>query len=130
MKRSELVSHRAIGSMGEQKAVAYLLGLGWKIRATNFRCPHGEIDIVAEEPIGAESTLVFVEVKTRRSQKVSGLEAVGQRKQERLRNVALAYLTDWTEREDKQEPTFRFDVVEVLVFPDETYQITLHRGVF
>ena len=52
----------ASGQRGENVAARYLRNLGYKIIIRNFRCPLGEIDIIAKDG----RTLVFVEVKTRR----------------------------------------------------------------
>lgn len=53
------------GKQGEEEAVHFLKKLGYKIVERNFKKPQGDIDIVALEG----DTLVFVEVKTRYSQK-------------------------------------------------------------
>jgi Holliday junction resolvase-like predicted endonuclease len=50
-----------LGDRGENHAARYLRERGYKILLRNFRCPLGEIDIVARDG----RTLVFVEVKTR-----------------------------------------------------------------
>jgi len=52
-----------LGRRGEELAAAHLAGLGYEIVARNWRCPAGELDIVARQ--GA--TLVLVEVRARRS---------------------------------------------------------------
>lgn len=52
-----------LGRWGEQIAADYLRNQGYTILRTNMRTPHGEIDIVASQG----KTLVFVEVKTRKS---------------------------------------------------------------
>lgn len=55
-------SHRQkLGGEGEALAAAYLVGRGYHILERNYRCPLGEIDIIAQE----RETLTFVEVKTR-----------------------------------------------------------------
>ncbi|MFZ4438247.1 MAG: YraN family protein, partial [Syntrophales bacterium] len=51
------------GKKGEELAAAYLEEAGYRIIERNYRCLFGEIDMVAEEG----ETLVFVEVKSRRS---------------------------------------------------------------
>jgi putative endonuclease len=51
-----------IGRKGEELALRHLKRLGYRIVEQNYRCPLGEVDIVAREG----DTLVFVEVKTRR----------------------------------------------------------------
>lgn len=47
--------------MGEDAAARYLKKKGYKITARNYRTPHGELDIIAEN----KEYIVFVEVKTR-----------------------------------------------------------------
>lgn len=59
------VSTRASGIVGEESAIDYLQGKGYKIIGKNFRSRFGEIDIIALE----DGALVFVEVKTRWSNK-------------------------------------------------------------
>lgn len=51
------------GKLGEDLAYKFVQGLGYKILARNFRTRGGEIDIVAVDG----DTLVFIEVKTRSS---------------------------------------------------------------
>ena len=53
-----------LGRLGEELAGRFLRELGYQILTTNYRCPRGEVDIVAKD--GEE--VVFVEVRTRRSQ--------------------------------------------------------------
>ena len=61
-----------IGSFGEQLAVDHLQGLGLRIVARNWRCRYGELDIIAADD--ATATVVFVEVKTRTSDRFGGVE--------------------------------------------------------
>ncbi|MFD2772486.1 YraN family protein [Cellulomonas phragmiteti] len=53
----------AVGRYGEDVAAAFVARAGWTVLARNWRCPEGELDIVALD--GDE--VVAVEVKTRRS---------------------------------------------------------------
>lgn len=77
-----------LGRHGEQLAADHLRGLGWRVLERNWRCRHGEIDIVALD--GAE--LVVVEVKTRRSLAFGDpLEAVTDDKLTRLCVLAGAW---------------------------------------
>jgi putative endonuclease len=77
-----------LGRRGEQRAVEHLTALGWQILDRNWRCPLGELDIIADDA----GTTVVVEVKTR-----SGLgfghplDAVTPRKLARLRRLAGAW---------------------------------------
>jgi len=78
-----------LGRDGEDAAAAYLASLGFRILGRNVRGPAGEIDIIARD--GA--TLVFVEVKARRSRTFGpALGAVDLRKRKRLRAAAADYL--------------------------------------
>ena len=84
---------------------------GYKILATNYRCPLGEIDIIAKY----KKVIAFIEVKTRRSS-TFGLpqESVNQRKQYQLSKVALYFLKRYRLTKTKA----RFDVVSVLIDND------------
>ncbi len=96
----------ALGRKGEDLAAAFLQRQGYGILARNYRRRYGEIDIVAEEG----DTLVFVEVKTRKSNRFgSAWEAVTRAKQRQISLVALDYIT----RHRLQKRNVRFDVVAV-----------------
>ncbi|MDQ3398663.1 MAG: YraN family protein, partial [Deinococcota bacterium] len=70
-------------------AKSYLEGCGYTIVAQNYRLRGGELDLVAQ----AGETLVFVEVKQRKSDRYgSAAEAIGPAKVARLRRAALFYL--------------------------------------
>lgn len=104
---------RALGGLGEKAAIEYLKNKNFKILATNWRCPLGEIDIIAKE----NSDLVFIEVKTRREatkDAFSPWESVNYYKQERLRKLAMTY-TFQNRRQISQEriAKLRLDVIAV-----------------
>lgn len=96
---------RTLGHRGEELAVRYLRGKGFKILERNHRTPIGEIDIIAED----KGSLVFVEVKTRTNNS-HGLpfEAIDNKKIERMRKIALLYL-----KQRGKESYVRFDVVSI-----------------
>lgn len=95
-----------VGGGGEDEAARLLRRRGYRILARNYRCRHGEIDIVAFE----DGEYVFVEVKTRLTDgKGSGAEAVTVAKQRKVARVAQQYLA---ERGLEDRPC-RFDVVAV-----------------
>jgi putative endonuclease len=97
----------SLGKQGENLAVKYLKSQGFKILDKNFRCQFGEIDIIANE----KDTIVFVEVKTRRSADiVEPFESVGRKKQEKIRALAEYYLQD----KDYTECEIRFDVLSIV----------------
>jgi len=100
----------SLGKIGEDLAVAQLRSLKYKIVERNFKCVLGEIDIIARE----KETLVFVEVKTRRTKDFEGpAAAVNPRKQRQLSRVALTYLN---QKKLGDRPA-RFDVVAVELIP-------------
>ncbi|MEI2779191.1 MAG: YraN family protein [Tetrasphaera sp.] len=82
-------TRQSVGAFGEEMASRYLAGLGWQVVERNWRCPSGEIDIVAID--GPE--LVICEVKTRRGLGLGDpVEAVTPPKHRRLRQLAGAWL--------------------------------------
>ena len=101
---------REIGALGENIAARYLNGLGYVIRERNFRSREGEIDIIAEK----DDFLVFIEVRTRRSQSFgTPEESVTAQKKERLIALTQAYMQD---REDLPS-SWRIDVVALELGP-------------
>jgi len=112
-----------VGRFGERVAVRHLEEAGLRVVARNWRCPAGELDIVAVEG----RVLVFCEVKTRSSQEF-GLpaEAVGPVKARRIRRLARQWLFDhpgWPGE-------LRFDVVSVLRQPIGAARVEHLRGAF
>lgn len=83
--------NQRVGKWGEEAVAAYLAGRGYEILARNARTPYGEIDIVAKQ----EEIFVFVEVKTRTSNKM-GLpeESVNLRKRAHMRACAEHYAAE------------------------------------
>lgn len=102
----------SLGQRGEDAAARYLQGKGMKVLERNLRTPVGEIDLVMRHRL----SLVFVEVKTRRSMACgSPFEAVGSRKQRQIIQAAKWYLNDNPHR--LLQP--RFDVVAVIDHGDD-----------
>jgi putative endonuclease len=101
-------AHR-LGADGEAVAAHYYRRDGYEIVATNWRCPGGELDIVAQRG----GVLVFCEVKTRSSDRFGGgAIAVDRRRQRRLRDAAAAFLAEWPAR-GARHFELRFDVAVV-----------------
>ena len=98
----------ALGAWGEKTAAHYLQRHGCKILYRNYRGPHGgEIDLICRD----RETLVFVEVKTRRSEKnFRPIDAVNKEKRNLIKRGALS----WLRLLGNPDVTFRFDVVEVI----------------
>ncbi len=101
------------GKAGEEIAIHHLQKLGYQIVERNYRCPLGEIDIVATD----KDTIVFVEVKCRKTEAFGDPElAVGKAKQKKISLVSLYYM------EQRHHPpgNARFDVVAIKILPDRT----------
>jgi putative endonuclease len=96
-----------LGRRGEELAAGYLEAHGMRIVDRNWRCPEGEIDIVALDG----ETLVIAEVKTRKSLAYGHpFEAVGAEKLARLHRLASA----WSRGHEPRTPLRRVDVIAVL----------------
>lgn len=117
-----------LGRRGEELAAAYLVKAGYAILDRNWRCPQGEIDIVAFD--GRET--VFVEVKTR-SGLLFGhpLESITAQKLARLRRLAGAWC-DAHPNADHSGASWRVrvDAVGVIAAPGIDPEIEHVKSVF
>jgi putative endonuclease len=79
--------------------------------ARNHRTRFGELDLVVFDG----TTLVFVEVKTRRTNGAGRgpWEALHERKRQQVRRMAAAFLLEVTER--PHSPDLRFDAIGVVI---------------
>ena len=90
------------GVRAEELCAELLRKAGLRVLARNWRCRHGEIDLVAEEG----GTLVFAEVRLRRDERFGGAaESVTAAKRARLIAAARLYLSR------RPESDCRFDVL-------------------
>ena len=98
---------RRQGNKAEEQAAKYLQEKGYKILARNFSCKMGEIDIIAQDK---QKTLVFVEVKQRKTNLFGGgLAAVNKAKQRRITLTAAAYI----KKTKINYTALRFDIITV-----------------
>lgn len=107
-----------IGERGERLAVGHLMKNGYRIVVTNFKVPigrnskgvavTGEIDVIALDG----ETLIFCEVKTRRSEEFTPIITnVDRRKQRQIMRTARVYRRLFGISGIK----YRYDVVTVLM---------------
>ncbi|MEA3215951.1 MAG: putative endonuclease [Acidimicrobiia bacterium] len=97
---------QALGAFGEELVARWYDRAGYDVVGRNWRCQHGEIDLI----VVREDLVAFCEVKTRTSQRYGApVEAVTRAKQLRLRRLAGQWLTTspWRPRR------VRFDVASV-----------------
>jgi putative endonuclease len=111
-----------LGKLGEELAYKKIKKLGYRKIIRNFRCPLGEVDIIAKDG----DTLVFLEIKTRKKGSLAyAKEAVDERKKRQLSKVALSYLKS----NDLDNVKARFDVVAICLEGDEP-EIELIKNAF
>ncbi|MEJ2221770.1 MAG: YraN family protein [Desulfobacterales bacterium] len=110
------------GEKGEALAVRRLRKAGYKIIETNYHTRLGEIDIIAKD----KDTIVFVEVKSRRSVHFGNpKQAVTPQKQRKISMVALYYLKTTGQTTARA----RFDVVTVISNRDQP-QVDIIKNAF
>ena len=105
-----------LGRVGERVAAEYLVEAGYRILGQNWRCEHGEIDIIAQK----ERVTAFVEVKTRSSLAFGHpFEAITIAKLARLRRLVGA----WCEHHGVPEGRIRIDAIAVIAERGEVAQL-------
>jgi putative endonuclease len=115
-----------VGARGEDLAAAELERQGMTILARNWRCPTGEIDIVATELADGRQTLVFCEVKCRTGLGFGApLEAITHKKIRKLRQLAAEWLAATGSAVDR----IRIDAIGVVLLPRQPPQLTHIRGI-
>lgn len=106
---TDRASTKKVGDAAEDEALLYLQHQGLRLITRNYRTPGrggGEIDLIMRAPDG---TLVFVEVRRRKSSlHGSAAASVGRVKQRRVVLAAQHYLLHL-----RSLPPCRFDVIEV-----------------
>jgi putative endonuclease len=113
----------SLGPRGEAVAAEFLTARGYRVVSRNFRCPQGEIDIIAVDG----DTVVFVEVKSRRSGQAADPETnVDRRKRRRLVRAALVYAG----RKGLDDCPCRFDVIAIVLPEKDEPQIEHFEDAF
>lgn len=114
---------QTLGREGEDIAASFLTRNGYVVLTRNYRCRHGEVDIIARQ----KDVLVFIEVKTR-----TGLDfdcpaaAVTLKKQRQISMTAEYYLAT----AHLFDTPARFDVVSILISPHQHPVVELIPNAF
>jgi putative endonuclease len=112
-----------LGRRGEDAAAAFVERSGMTIVERNWSCPAGEVDLVALDG----TTLVFIEVKTRRSESAgTPEEAVSSAKQRKYGRIAQTYVA----YAGLDSPDLRFDVIAIRVIAPDRALLRHHTGAF
>lgn len=110
-----MAKHNQLGASGEAAAADFLQANGYHILVRNFRYKRAEIDLIARK----EKILVFVEVKTRSSDKFGYPEEfVSNRKTELFLMAAEEYVFQQNWLYD-----IRFDILAITVLPGGNFQV-------
>ena len=100
---------KALGERGEDLAAAHFERLGYRVLARNHRTRFGELDLVLVDRAG--ETLVFCEVKTRRTGSGDPWDNLHADKRRQVRTMAAAWLAEVQDR--PRAADLRFDAVGV-----------------
>ncbi len=120
MKR--ISNHNTFGKWGEDVAVNYLLERGFEILARNWRHEHKEIDIIAQK----DSTLYFVEVKTRHGEEWKAEYAITAKKRTLMWRAMMA----WKLQHPSPMPV-RYPVIAIVIHePGVPPEIRWHDSVW
>ncbi|MDH5516675.1 MAG: YraN family protein [Gammaproteobacteria bacterium] len=99
------------GKLAENIACELLESHQLKLLQKNYHCRYGEIDLVMQD----EETLVFVEVRFRKSAQFGGaVESIDQKKQNKIRTTAQHYL-----QKHNSKHNARFDVITLSSLEDK-----------
>jgi putative endonuclease len=87
-RRDKRLRANAFGLRAETLAVYYLRCKGWRVLATRYKVPGGEIDIIARRG----SLVIFVEVKARSTLALAG-ESITAQKHRRISHAVRLWLS-------------------------------------
>lgn len=110
-----MAAHNELGRYGELLAKSYLEKLGYRILELNWVYGKAEIDLIAFY----RGTLIFVEVKTRRSSDHGEPEDfVDWKKEKQLEFASAAYI-----EKKNHQGEIRFDILAIVFENKELYKI-------
>jgi putative endonuclease len=124
-QRRRLLSNRKrLGNWGEKHCEKFLKNQGYAFVARNFACKSGEVDLIMCSDEGA---LVFVEVKTRRSEKFAAAQtAVNYKKRKKMVSTARWFANQY----DLKDKPMRFDVMAVVVGEKGPVEVRHYKNAF
>ena len=123
-RRRLLADIRRLGRWGQRQAERRLNRDGRRTIARNWSAPCGELDLVVCETNG---TVVFVEVKTRRSEDFApAAAAVTYKKQRKIARTAKRFVTHY----QLWDRPVRFDVVTVILPQKGPVEVTHYPSAF
>lgn len=110
------LTSRQIGTLGENIAIRYLTRQNYSILARNWTSRWAEIDIIAQH----QSTLVFVEVKTRQGRNLGKPEDLYHlRKHQAFLRAIQRYLASTSHEFE----SYRVDLITITLHPGDKYDL-------
>lgn len=102
-------ANKITGNIGENIAAEFLQKQGYEILERNWHYSRlGEIDIIAKD----KNTLVFVEVKTRKTVSFGHpLEAITEKKFQQVKSIAQAYMS----QQETKYGNCRIDAISIIL---------------
>lgn len=100
---------QSLGKFAEDIAAEYLISLGWKILARNYKLNHGELDIIALDTEANPEEIAVIEVRCRTLGKIqSPFDSIGPRKLRSLVKYSWEFINkiDW-------EGFWRIDIIGI-----------------
>ncbi|MCK5173166.1 MAG: YraN family protein [Planctomycetes bacterium] len=126
-RRRLFADPKKLGRWGEKRCEKFLKKKGLSLIARNYSCSTGEIDLIMNDPSASTDAIVFIEVKTRRSETFQKAQnAVTYRKRKRMASAARHFLTTY---KIKDRP-LRFDIVAVILPPKGSPEIRHYKKAF
>lgn len=110
------------GDLGEEYARRHLLRNGYEVLESNWRYKKWEVDLIAR----VDTTLVFIEVKTRTSEYFGPPSSFFTAKQaRRITGAAAQYMVA-----TGHDRAIRFDFISILIDPLDRYTLKHMEDVF
>ncbi|MBW8036209.1 MAG: YraN family protein [Planctomycetes bacterium] len=115
------------GRWGERRSEKFLKKKGLTLIARNYSCTKGELDLIMSDPSGSTGAIVFIEVKTRRSESYQKAQkSVNYRKRKKMAAAARHFLSTY---KIKNKP-LRFDIVAVILPKKGPLEIRHYKKAF
>jgi putative endonuclease len=105
-------NRKQLGNYGEKLALEAYEKAGYEVVAQQYRCAMGEIDLIVKK----EDVLVFVEVRTKTSQRYgTAEESITDKKKHTIRKVSQFFLQDFTYNQRFNDIGIQFDVIAIYI---------------
>ena len=112
-----MIQKKQFGNDGEQYVAIKLEQQGYTIIARNYTKRFGEVDLIAQK----DDTVIFVEVKTRRSAYIEPGQLISPTQQKKIIATAQAYIAE----HDLTEHVLRFDAALLIGEPPHNEAIVI-----